>query len=127
MAQAEATTLPFNFKGHLTDFPLTLAYGSKIDALRRQYREWLWDGEFRDTLGAEFTASGPPCYSVFVAPSGKRAVVVVNLDREENLRAEVKLPNSGPLLLATPEQPEARMTSTMVEISPRSAAVVMEQ
>src|SRR5262249_32783097 len=28
---------PFNFKGDLTDFPLTLEYGKKIDSLRRRY------------------------------------------------------------------------------------------
>ncbi len=44
---------PYNFKGHLTDFPLMLAYGQKIDALRRKYQSWLWDAEFRDTLGAD--------------------------------------------------------------------------
>ncbi|HLJ79476.1 MAG TPA: DUF6259 domain-containing protein, partial [Acidobacteriaceae bacterium] len=44
---------PYNFKGHLTDFPLTLAYGKKIDSLRRRYREYLWDSEFLDTLGAK--------------------------------------------------------------------------
>jgi hypothetical protein len=118
---------PFNFKGHVTDFPLTLAYGKKIDALRRRYRAWLWEGEFRDTLGAELTANGPHRYSVFVAPSGKRAVVVINPDREKSLTTKVNLPNSGVLLLATPEQPEARPASTTVEISPRSAAVVIEQ
>lgn len=37
---------PYNFKGHVTDFPLTLAYGKKIDALRLKYREWIWDVEF---------------------------------------------------------------------------------
>ena len=57
---------PYNFKGHLTDFPLTLAYGKKIDALRRKYKAWLWDAEFRDTLGATITADGAPRYSVFV-------------------------------------------------------------
>ena len=31
---------PYQFKGRLTDFPLTLAYGKKIDALRRKYREF---------------------------------------------------------------------------------------
>ena len=35
---------PYYFKGHLTNFPLTLAYGKKIDALRRRYErlslEW---------------------------------------------------------------------------------------
>ena len=40
---------PYYYKGHITDFPLTLAYGKKIDALRRKYKAYLWDGTFRDT------------------------------------------------------------------------------
>lgn len=72
---------PYNFKGHVTDFPLTLEYGKKIDALRQRYREYLWDAEFRDTVGATVTADGSHRYSVFVTKNGKRAVVVVNQSR----------------------------------------------
>ena len=57
---------PYYYKGHLTDFPLTLAYGKKIDALRRKYKAYLWDAEFRDTLGAKVSANGSSRYSVFV-------------------------------------------------------------
>src|SRR5258708_26610483 len=71
---------PYNFKGHVTDFPLTLAYGKKVAALRRKYKAWIWDAEFRDTLGASVSADGTHRYSVFVGPTGKRAVVVVNLE-----------------------------------------------
>ena len=39
--------------------PMTLAYGKKIDDLRRQYKVWLWDAEFRDTLGGKVGADGP--------------------------------------------------------------------
>jgi Domain of unknown function (DUF6259) len=55
---------PYNFKGHLTDFPLTLAYGKKIDALRRKYKDYLWDATFRDTLGATVTANGDYGYTL---------------------------------------------------------------
>jgi hypothetical protein len=118
---------PYNFKGHLTDFPLTLAYGKKIDGLRRKFKAWLWDAEFRDTLGAKVGADGPHRYAVFVTKAGKRAVVVVNPGREKTVSAKVELPNPGRLVVATPEQPDARPTSGMLEIPPRSAAVVMEQ
>ena len=46
---------PRNFKGRLDEFPLTLAYGKKMDALRRRYTAHLWDAEFRDTLEARVT------------------------------------------------------------------------
>lgn len=39
----------------------------------------------------------------------------------------IQLPNPGQLVVATPEQPEARATSKTVQIPPRSAAVIMEQ
>jgi hypothetical protein len=54
-------------------------------------------------------------------------VVVVNPGREKTVSAKVELPNPGRLVVATPEQPDARPTSGMLEIPPRSAAVVMEQ
>jgi hypothetical protein len=118
---------PYYLKGHLTDFPLTLAYGQKMDALRRRYRAWLWDADFQDTLGATVTADGPRRYSVFVAPTGKRAVIVVNDTFDKSITAKVALPNPGTLAVATPEAPEARTTTGEVTIPARSAAVVMEQ
>lgn len=117
---------PFNFKGHVTDFPLTLAYGQKIDALRRKYKAAIWDADFRDTLGAQVTADGPHLYSVFTAADGKRAVVLVNPDAKRPMTATVKLPNPRHLILATPEQPDASPTFGTVKVPPRSAAVVME-
>lgn len=118
---------PYNFKGYLEDFPLTLAYGKKIDALRRKYKEYLWDATFRDTLGASVTADGNSRYSVFVAAPGKRAVVVDNMELSKAITARVELPNPGKLVMATPEQPDARPTDGTLTIPARSAAVVMEQ
>ena len=31
---------PFNFKGNIDDFPLTIAYGKRVDALRKRYRSY---------------------------------------------------------------------------------------
>ena len=120
---------PYNFKGHVTDFPLTLAYGKKIDALRRKYKAWLWDAEFRDTLGANVTADGAVRHTVFLTASGKRAVVLANMESVKTIAATLDLPNPGKLMAASPEQPEARpVTATAaLQIPPRSALVVMEQ
>jgi Domain of unknown function (DUF6259) len=118
---------PYYFKGHLTDFPLTLAYGKKIDALRRRYEKYLWNADFRDTMGAKVTADGLFRYSVFVAHDGNRAVVVVNKRTDEPITATVTLPHSGKLVVSTPEQPDAESTDGTLHIPPRSAAVVMEQ
>jgi hypothetical protein len=120
---------PYNFKGHITDFPLTLAYGKKIDALRRKYKAWLWDAEFRDTLGANVTADGAVRHTVFRTAAGKRAVAIANMEPSKTIAATLDLPNPGKLMAASPEQPEARPVSATaaLQIPPRSALVVMEQ
>lgn len=122
---------PFNFKGDLGDFPLTLAYGEKVDALRRKYRDYLWDAVFRDTLGAEVTTAGAPYknYSVFVRHDGRRGIVVVNDDPATSIHATVSLdePAGRFFVCASPEQPEAKACGPAVTVAPRSAIVLMEQ
>jgi hypothetical protein len=110
----------------VTDFPLTLAYGKKIDALRRKYKAWIWDAEFRDTRGASVSADGIHRYTVFVGPAGKRAIVVVNLEEATTITAKVDIPDPGKLIVATPEQPEGLPTSGTLRIAARSAAVLIE-
>lgn len=117
---------PFNFKGHVTDFPLTLAYGKLVDALRRKYREYLWDAEFRDTLGATVNADGSSHHTVFVSKGKKRAVVVVNLEQGKAISANVSLPDSRRLATVTPERPEIEAFGGALKIPARSAAVVLE-
>ena len=118
---------PYNFKGHVTDFPQTLAYGKKIDDLRRKYKAWIWDATFRDNLGAKVKADGGNHYSVFVTATGKRAVIVVNKEFSKAITAQVELPNPGKLVVATPENPEAQATNGTIKVPARSAAVIMEQ
>jgi hypothetical protein len=119
---------PYNFKGHVTDYPLTLAYGKKIDALRRRYREYLWDAEFRDTLGATVSANaGSSHFTVFKAHSGHRAVVIVNMENSSAISVKVSLPNPGKLVLVTPENPEPEPMADTIEIPARSVAVLLEQ
>jgi hypothetical protein len=118
---------PYNFKGHVNDFPLTLAYGKKIDTLRRNYKAWIWDSEFRDTLGATVNAEGSYRYTVFRTAAGKRAVVIVNLEAQKALTAILDIPDSGILMSASPEQLDAKPVSGSLQIPARSALVVMEQ
>lgn len=110
-----------------SDFPLTLAYGQKIDALRRQYRAYLWDAEFRDTLGAKISDNGSSRYSVMVTAQGKRGIVIVNQEFGKGITATVELPSAGKFVVATPEQPDAQPMTGPLHIPPRSAAVVMAQ
>lgn len=58
----------------------------KIDDLRRKYKNYLWDAEFRDTQGASVSADGSARYFVFVTAEGRRAVVVVNTETEKLLK-----------------------------------------
>ena len=71
---------PHNFRGHLQDVPDTLAYGKKIDALRKRYVGLLWDATFRDTLGADVKvgAEAYGLYSVFETADGQRTLVIAN-------------------------------------------------
>jgi hypothetical protein len=87
----------------------------------------LWDAEFRDTLGATVTSEGRHRHSVFVARGGKRAVVVVNQEYSKTISAKISLPDSGSLVMATPEQQESQPASGAVTIPPRSVVVIMEQ
>lgn len=140
---------PYNFKGHVTDFPLTLAYGKQIDALRKRYRAYLWDAEFRDTLDATVTADGAVRYTVFrtvrpprfgfgpqASPAatakpvepGKRAIVLVNTEQTKTITASVTLPKPGHFVSATPEDPESHpvVSLSSISIPPRSVVVLME-
>ncbi|MGB6131612.1 MAG: hypothetical protein WBG54_07520 [Acidobacteriaceae bacterium] len=118
---------PYNFKGKLSNFPMTVAYGRKIDALRERYRDFLWDAEFHDSLGATIHSDGFARHSVFVAASGKRAVVVVNNDAQRSIHATVDLPNAGRLAVVTPENPDPSLSSGTLDLPPRSAAVLLER
>lgn len=74
---------PYNFKGWLHDYPDTVAYGARMDALRTEYRKYLWDGEYRDTCGAKvITLSGKVHhpYARFEAQDGESALVICNYE-----------------------------------------------
>ena len=119
---------PYNFKGSITAFPLTLEYGKKVDALRRKYKAWIWDAEFRDNLGAGVTADGSVRHTVYRKADGKRAVIIANLEQEKAITAKLELPNAGALVAATPEEPDAKPAAAgSLRIPARSVVVVMEQ
>ncbi|MEC5143610.1 hypothetical protein [Chitinophaga sp. 212800010-3] len=120
---------PYFFKGHVNDFPLTLAYGKKIDALRRRYKQWLWDADFKDVTGAQVSANGFHRYTVFQTAEGKKAVVIANMEKEKSIRAKVTLAGHEAVgfNLATPENPDAVDNTGIVDIPARSVAVLMEK
>jgi hypothetical protein len=134
---------PMNFKGHLEDFPLTLEYGKRVDALRRRYRGYLWDGEFRDKVGvtvrgAATAAAALPApdpgkgeelvHTVFVRrDSGKRAIVIANHYESQSLDVSVEArPSLGYAVVVTPEDPEPAGLALPLHVPARSVAVILE-
>jgi hypothetical protein len=120
---------PFNFKGNPSDFPLTLNYGLKMDAFRRRYQDYVWNGEFEDNQGADVQVDGRPFpdYSLFRRSDGKRAVVIVN-PGGASFTVTVTLPgNSGQLEWVSPESPDPHPFAGSAEVPGRSAVVALEQ
>ena len=121
---------PRDFHGQLDEIPATLAYGRAVDDLRRKYREWIWEAEFRDTFGARVTANGAPLdtYTVYRRKDSLRAVVFANMSDTDTVTCEVVLDEPKPASLhwVSPEQPEPQAWRGKLELAPGSAAVVLE-
>jgi len=121
---------PRNFKGHLDEFPLTVEYGQKMDALRNKYSDFLWHGEFMDTRGASVVTAGnePVSYAVFVNRKyGKRSVIVSNPSYRRHIRINVRLDGgTGRYMVASPESPEARTGEGSMQVNALSAVVFIE-
>jgi len=121
---------PRDFHGELDEIPDTLAYGRLVDDLRRKYREWLWEAEFRDTLGARVTANGAPhdTYSVFRRDDGRRAIAIANMSDTEAIvcGAALDSPQSAILHRVSPGQPEPLPCQDKLELAPGSVAVLLE-
>jgi hypothetical protein len=100
-----------------------------MDALRRRYRNLLWDAEYLDSLGATVSRSGKAhsLYSVFIErTSGRRAVVLANESFSDSVSLNVDLPNKTGLSIIRPESPEPETFEAELTLEPESAAVVME-
>jgi len=121
---------PRNFKGHLDEFPLTMEYGRKVDALREKYSNFLWYSEFLGTVGAKVKIKNKAevLYSVFMNhKTDKRAVVIANPSYEKPVIVELELENKKlGFLIASPDSP-AKESNGKVEILPLSAVVLMEK
>lgn len=120
---------PYNFKGHLEDYPLTLAYGKKVDALRTELRGWFWDGEYRDAQEASVTADGKPHhpFSVFLhAETRQPGVAVANYEEHQPVTVQITLDNGGSLARWRLVDDETwHPFSGTVEIPAQSAIVVI--
>lgn len=122
---------PRNFKGRLKEFPLTVEYGRKVDALREKYSDFLWDGEFVNTVGATIKVKNEmkAVYSVFINhKADKKAIVVANPSYDKQIIVEVGLENKkGKFIVVSPEAQEAKESNGKIKIPALSAVVLMEK
>ena len=119
---------PFYFKGRLDDFPLTLEYGKKMDALRTELRDYFWDGEFRHEVGAEVTADGARHhpYSVYIDRSNDRpGLVICNYEVDRDIKVQVQLEKGSVSRYRTVDDPAWRNIDDGIVIPARSAVVVI--
>ena len=120
---------PYNFKGMLSDYPTTVAYGTKMDALRMDWAKWFWHGTFCDkTGGVAETVEGKTVdfYSVFKAEDGSMGMVVCNYDESKPLRVRVKLDNGQALTqYRLVDWTEAKPIVDYIELPPLSAAAIV--
>ena len=120
---------PYNFKGRLDDYPATMAYGKKMDALRTELREYFWDGEFHDEVGASVIVGGKPHhpYSVFTSrTTGRPGLVICNYDEHHGVVAEAALEGGrAPERYRTVDDPKWRPCAGGIEIPPQSAVVAI--
>jgi hypothetical protein len=120
---------PYFFKGRLDDYPDTLEYGKKIDSLRTELRKWLWDGEFKDTVGFKILKVGGrehTQYSSFRADDESYALVICNYEDEVvvvNVKRESGKFNFKWRVCDVDEW----SVSTDITIPKRSAVVLIEQ
>lgn len=119
---------PYNFKGMLSDFPRTVAYGKQMDCLRTELRKWFWDGKYCDKRGAVAEIAGGKLlehYSVFTAEDGTQGMVLCNYDENKTVRVRPTL-SSGQALryCRLIDEPAGKPLNGWVDIPPCSAAVV---
>ena len=119
---------PSSMHGHLSDFPRIMAYGMKVDSLRRRYSDYLWTAEYRGTVGAKVEGKNL-LYSVFKRKSdGKRAIVIMNCNLTENSIVNLDLnDSSNSLTMVSPENQEERPFINHIQIAPQGAIVVLEK
>lgn len=120
---------PYNFKGRLEDYPLTLAYGKQMDELRRELREYFWDGEFRHEVGASVTSAEKEHhpYAVFRSrKTGQAAVAVANYAERQAITVQVTLADGQPLRrYRLVDDPEWKPVQGGILIPPASAVVIL--
>ncbi|MCL2838227.1 MAG: DUF6259 domain-containing protein [Oscillospiraceae bacterium] len=116
---------PYNFKGRPGDYPLTLEYGKKMDALRTELREYFWDGDFLDTTVGSVTVAGKPheLWTGYRTADGKFGAVISNYSNEP-LKVKMKFDENLTKYRFVDGDDFVPYTEE-IEIPPQSAVVVI--
>ena len=91
---------PYMFKGMLSDYPDTVDYGQKMDALRTDLREYFWDGRFCGGLGGSVQLGDGgtlDSYAVYQNAGGRQGMVICNYDEEKSVFVLPSLENGRKL------------------------------
>lgn len=121
---------PYNFKGRLDDFPLTLEYGKKMDKLRAELRDYFWDGAFQDVIGAKVRYADGKFFEKYTVfrneKNGKFGVAIANYNAEEAVTVYVAADNGDTFTKYRLVDDETwRDVKDGIYIPARSAAVVI--
>jgi hypothetical protein len=98
-----------------------------MDNLRREYRQYLWDGEYRDTIGAEVVQLSGAVhhpYSRFKAADGTSALVIANYE-DTPVSVRAKLDDGTIQKYRTVDQDEWKTATGGILIPARSAVLVV--
>jgi hypothetical protein len=106
-----------------------MAYGKLMDALRLELRDYFWDGEFRDTLGA-VVKNGDAIhhpYAVFLnAKTRKPGLVICNYDEHQTVTLSVELDGGDSLSrYRLVDDPQWKPAANGIVLPPQSAVVVI--
>ena len=120
---------PYNFKGVPSDHPQTAVYGRKMEDLRKDLREYFWDGQYADKIGGTVQADGAAMdsYAVYNGTNGKQGMIICNYEEEKSVTVTPTLA-SGQKLTQFRLVDDAEMTSFFegaFVIPPMSAAAVI--
>jgi hypothetical protein len=120
---------PYNFKGRLSDYPETVAYGVKMDQLRSDLSAYFWDGEFLNKKGGSVHTDSDeayPYYSIYKTSDGRVGIIICNYDEKKPVRVIPKLDGNNSLSqYRLVDHQKFYALDDFIEIPPESAVAVI--
>ncbi len=110
----------------INDMPSVVEYASKVEKLRTEYRDYIWDA---DMLSPEEEVTGDGLeWSVYKnRKNGKKAIVIVNHDSRNTRNAKVSFTDGSGMFSVSPENMEPSSASGNVSVPSLSLVVVIEK